>query len=385
MSRTIGPDSRVLIDARPLQGPDAQRGIGSYVRGLITGLREEGFDRSTALLFDAGSPLPPLPAGGFVAHTVRRRYRGRLGPVEDAIAMEADLRRFRPVAYHATTLALPGRSPVPLIATVHDLIPWALGGPRLLGERSRWWLGRRLLSRADLVVAVSQATARDCTRLARVPEARIEVVPEGLAPGFAPAEGAAQRVAERYGIARPYLLFVGALDVRKDPRALLRAWGVARAAGADVDLVVAGGGSRQAPSSMGGARMLGYLDLAALVDLYTAAACLVFPSRYEGFGLTLLEAMGCGCPVAAYRNSSLPEVAGDAVLLVDDGDADALGRAAADVVLHDDVAARLRKAGLVRARGFTWRKTAKATIAAYERAVGVERDPRGAGTYARSK
>jgi glycosyltransferase involved in cell wall biosynthesis len=385
MSRTIGPDRRVLVDARPLQGPDAQRGIGSYVRGLITGLREEGFDRCTALLFDTGSPLPPLPAGDFVAHTIRRRYGGRFGRIEDAIAMEADLRRFRPAVYHATTLALPGRSPVPLVATVHDLIPWALGGPRLLGERSRWWLGRRLLSRADLVVAVSQATARDATRLARVPEARIQVVPEGLAPGFAPADGAARRVAEVYGIARPYLLFVGALDVRKDPRALLRAWEVAKAAGADVDLVVAGGGSRQAPASMGGARMLGYLDMAGLVDLYTAAACLVFPSRYEGFGLTLLEAMGCGCPVVTYRNSSLPEVAGDAVVLVDDGDADALGRAAADVVMREEVAARLRKAGLARARRFTWRKTASATIAAYERAVGAPRGASNVGTYARSE
>jgi glycosyltransferase involved in cell wall biosynthesis len=385
MSRTLGPDSRVLVDARALQGPDAQRGIGSYVRGLVMGLREEGFDGCTALLFDAGLPLPPLPSGEFVAHTVRRRYRGRLGRIEDAVAMEADLRRFRPAVYHATTLALPGRSPVPLVATVHDLIPWALGGWRLLGERSRWWLGRRLLRRADLVLAVSRATADDAQRLARVPEARLEVVAEGLAPGFAPAGGAAQRVAERYGIARPYLLFVGALDSRKDPRALLKAWDVARAVGADVDLVVAGGGSRQAPSSMGGARQLGYLDLPALVDLYSAATCLVFPSRYEGFGLTLLEAMGCGCPVVTYRNSSLPEVAGDAVVLVPDGDADALGRAAADVALRQEVAERLRQAGLARARGFTWRKTARATIAAYERAVGATRDARKVGTYARTK
>jgi glycosyltransferase involved in cell wall biosynthesis len=379
LSSTLGPDSRVLIDARALQGADAQRGIGSYVRGLISGLREEGFDRCTALLFDAGLPIPPMPAGEFVAHTIRRRYRGRVGRIEDAIAMEGDLGRIGPAVYHATTLALPGRSPVPLVATVHDLIPWALGGPRLLGERSRWWLGRRLLPRADLVLAVSQATAHDAQRLARVPAARIEVVPEGLAPGFAPAGGAAQRVAERYGIARPYLLFVGALDVRKDPRGLLRAWEVARAAGADVDLVIAGGGSRQAPASMGGARMLGYLELPALVDVYCAATCLVFPSRYEGFGLTLLEAMGCGCPVVTYRNSSLPEVAGDAVLLVADRDADALGRAAADIALHSDVAARLRQAGLARARRFTWRKTARATIAAYERAAGMARMPAASG------
>ena len=125
--------------------------------------------------------------------------------------------------------------------------------------------------------------------------------------------------------------------------------------------------------------MLGYLDLPTLVDLYNAATCLVFPSRYEGFGLTLLEAMGCGCPVVTYRNSSLPEVAGDAVVLVADGDADALGRAAADVALHPEVSARLRRAGLNRARRFTWRKTARATIAAYERAAGGARMPAASG------
>lgn len=373
---TIGPDRRVLVDARALQGADAQRGIGSYVRGLILGLREEGFDRSTALLFDAGRPLPPVPAGDFVACTVRRRYRGRPGRVEEAVEMGGDLRRLRPAVYHATTLALPGGSPVPVVATVHDLIPWALGGWRLLGERTRWWLGRRLLRRSDLVLAPSEATARDARRLARVPDERLLVIPEGLAPGFAPAEGAAERVAERHGLRRPYLLFVGALDARKDPAALLRAWQVARAAGADLDLVLAGGSSRQAPSDMGAARRLGYVDLPALVDLYAAATSLVFPTRYEGFGLTLLEAMGCGCPVVTYHNSSLPEVAGDAAVLVADGDADALGRAAAEVALQPDLAARLRRAGLARARQFSWRKTARATIDAYERAARESREAR---------
>ena len=80
--RGLGPGSRVLLDARALQGADAQRGIGSYVRGLILGLREEGFDVCTALLFDAGVELPQVPAGDFVAYTVRRRYSGRLGRVE---------------------------------------------------------------------------------------------------------------------------------------------------------------------------------------------------------------------------------------------------------------------------------------------------------------
>jgi glycosyltransferase involved in cell wall biosynthesis len=159
---------------------------------------------------------------------------------------------------------------------------------------------------------------------------------------------------------------VGALDARKDPGSLLRAWQVVRAASPGVQLVLAGAAGRQAPVDMGEARRLGYLRHAELVDLYSAACCLVFPSRYEGFGLPLLEAMSCGCPVVAYRNSSLPEVAGDAAVLVRDGDAEALGRAAAEVVDTPAVAERLRREGLARAREFSWRRAAKATIAAYE-------------------
>jgi glycosyltransferase involved in cell wall biosynthesis len=357
----------VLLDARPLQSADAQRGIGSYVRGLIVGLREEGFDRRVALLFDAGMPVPPVPDGEFQAYTSRRRYHGRLGLIEEAAVIGERLARIRPALYHATSLALPSRSPVPMLVTLHDLIPWAVGGRQMLGERTRWWLGRRLLKRADLVLAPSLATSRDAVRLAGVAPDRLVVVPEGVAAGFRPAEGARERVARDRGIEKPYLLFVGALDVRKDPAALLRAWRVALAAGADVDLVLAGAAGRQAPADMGTARRLGYMDHASLVDLYSAAACLVFPSRYEGFGLPLLEAMACGCPAVAYANSSLPEVAGDAALLVADGDADALGRAAAEVVRSAAVARRMREAGLARARTFTWRRAAKATIALYER------------------
>jgi len=114
---------------------------------------------------------------------------------------------------------------------------------------------------------------------------------------------------------------------------------------------------------MPGADMLGRADRLELADLYTAAGCLVFPSRYEGFGLPCLEAMACGCPVAAYRNSSLPEVVDDAGRLVPDGDAEALGRAAAALCADP---ASARSAGLKRAKTFSWRKAARHTIGVYE-------------------
>jgi len=352
----------VLLDMRPLQGPSAARGVGAYARGLLAGLIEIGFDSRLTLLLDAAFDTPALPVGGYKLAACRRRSHGQLAAYEDAVALNADIRRLSPDVYHAIDFHLPGRSPRPLVVTLHDLIPWTWGGAVMRGERLRYWVGKRLLSRADLVLAVSQATADDAVRLRTVPRARIRVVPEAAGPAFSPKPGAAQRVRHRWGMERAYLLFVGALDARKDPPGLLRAWAVARQTHPDLQLLIAGDPGRQAPR-MPGAFQLGRVDDVGLADLYTAAACLPFPSRYEGFGLPCLEAMACGCPVAAYRNSSLPEVVDDAGLLVTDGDADALGHAAAEMIREPE---RWRQAGLRRARQFSWAQTARAVVSAYE-------------------
>lgn len=354
---------RVLLDMRPLQGPSAARGIGAYATGLLGGLIALGFDSKLTLLLDADLPEPALPPGGYRLAGSRRRYHGRLAVYEEAVALGADLQRIGADVYHAIDLRLPGRSAGALVVTLHDLIPWAWGGPRMRGERFRFWLGKRLLKRADSVLAVSQATAGDATKYAGVDQRRIKVVPEAADPVFEPRPGAADRVRERWRLEPGYLLFAGALDARKDPAGLLRAWAVAREARPELRLAIAGAPGRQAPPAMPGAAMLGQVDRLELADLYNAAGCLVFPSRYEGFGLPCLEAMACGCPVAAYRNSSLPEVVDDAGELVADGDAGALGRAAAALCADPEPS---RRAGLERAKEFSWRKTARQTIDAYK-------------------
>lgn len=351
---------------RALQGPSAARGVGSYARGLLGALVESGFDANLTLLLDVAFDEPPLPPGGYKLAGSRRRYHGQLAAYEDAVALGADIARIKPDLYHAIDLRLPGRCPCPLVVTVHDMIPWAWGGPRMRGERLRYWLGRRLLRRADLAIAVSEATALDTTRFGAVTRDRIRVIPEAAGPAFAPRPGAADRVKERWGVDAGYLLFVGALDARKDPAALLRAAEVARVSRPGIRLVLAGDPGKQAPPHMPGALSVGRVTDAELADLYTAAGCLLFPSRYEGFGLPCLEAMACGCPVAAYRNSSLPEVVDQAGRLVDDGDAEALGQAAAAMCSEPEP---WRGAGLVRAEMFTWRKTGDLTIAAYDAAL----------------
>jgi glycosyltransferase involved in cell wall biosynthesis len=353
----------VLLDVRPLQGPSAKRGVGSYATGLLKGLIAEGFDSNLTLLLDARLSEPDLPPGAYKLAGSRRRYRGNFAAYEEAVALGQDLARIHPDVYHAIDLRLPGRPPCPLAVTLHDLIPWSFGGSRMWGERARFWLGRRLLKRADVVLAVSEATADDAVRHAGIPRSRIRVIHEAADPIFKPAPSAGERVRQKFDLEPGYLLFVGALDARKDPAAMLRSWSVAKEANPKLKLVLVGEPGRQAPQQMPGATVLGHLDDSDLVDVYSAAGCLVFPSRYEGFGLPCVEALACGCPVAAYKNSSLPEVVGGAGELVQDGDADALGRAAARLAA---IAERPWPPGIAQAKTFSWRKTARATISAYE-------------------
>jgi glycosyltransferase involved in cell wall biosynthesis len=348
---------------RPLQGPSAGRGVGTYAKGLLSGLVAAGFDANLTLLLDAGQAEPALPAGNFNLTRTRRRYRGQLAAYEDAAMLGADLQGANPDVYHAINLHLPGRTTCPLVVTLHDLIPWAWGGPHMRGERMRFWLGKRLLKRADAILAVSQTTADDAVRFAKVDPRRVRVVFEAADEIYSPKPGAADRVRQRWGVEPGYLLFVGALDARKDPSALLAAWAAARRDRSGLELVIAGDPGPQAPPAMPGARMVGRISESDLADLYTSAGCFVFPSRYEGFGLPCVEAMACGCPVAAYRNSSVLEVVDGAGQLVDDGDAEALGRAAASMAADAD---RWSRAGLERAKSFSWRKTAQETIKAYE-------------------
>jgi glycosyltransferase involved in cell wall biosynthesis len=365
-SRKGGDRPSVLLDMRPLQGPSASRGVGAYARGLLKGLIKVGYDARLTLLLDVAFDAPEMPVGQYRLAECRRRSHGQVAAYEDAVALANDIARIAPDVYHAIDFHLPGRSPRPLVVTLHDLIPWVWGGRRMLGERLRNGLFRRLLPRADAVLAVSESTAADAVRLHAVARSRIRVAHEAPDPVFAPRHDAAARVRAKWAVDGRYLLFVGALDARKDPHALLRAWTTARLAHPDLKLLIAGVPGRQAPPSMAGAIQLGRVDDDELADLYSAASCLVFPSRYEGFGLPCLEAMACGCPVAAFRNSSIPEVVDGAAMLVEDGDAEALGTAVGEIVTAPEP---WKRAGIEHARHFSWEKAARETVAAYRTVV----------------
>ncbi|HEX6488841.1 MAG TPA: glycosyltransferase family 1 protein [Candidatus Dormibacteraeota bacterium] len=359
----------VLVDARPLQGPSAVRGIGTYVRGLLGGLERSSPRLELTVLLDAGLPAPALGTR-FKAHEVRHRYHGRLAGYEDAVVLPADLDRIRPAVFHATSLSLPSRAPCPVVATCHDLIPWTWGSFRMAGERVRYYPGKRLLRRAEAVIAVSEAVASEAVKRARVEQARLRVIAEGVEPAFHAAEGAESRVASRWGLQPGYFLYVGALDRRKDPVGLVRAWRTALRAGAEAELVIAGEPGPQAPGRMGGARLLGRVTDEELADLYRAAACLLYPSRAEGFGLTVLEAMACGCPVVAYDTPAVAELAAGAAALVPVDSSPLLGRQAAALASDPERRSAAVAAGRKRAALFSWEGAAAATARVYKEVAG---------------
>lgn len=267
------------------------------------------------------------------------------------------------------------------IVTIHDAIP--LVHPET-HNRIDIWRYRFMLPysarRSDLVLTDSDQSGRDIVRHLRVPENKLRVIPLGIEARFSPVDDLAvrRRVLDRYSITRPYLLYIGGINARKNVARLLEAYARVRQDYPDLCLVI--GGQRQWKTGAidtaierlalaDDVHFTGYLNDADLPALYSAAKAFVWPSLYEGFGIPPLEAMACGTPTITSNSSSLPEVVGDAALMVDPYDVTALAQAIARVLTDGALRADLRRRGRNRAAQFTWERTARATLAAYEEAL----------------
>ena len=276
--------------------------------------------------------------------------QARLQETRMAWALPRLLRRLRPALSHFQH-ALPLRAPGRTVLTLHDL--HFERDPRVMGLLDRITFKLvvpRSARRADHVLAVSARTREDAHELYSIPLDRITVTPHGVDPAFTPGRGDGG-----------YLLHVGAVQERKDPLAALAA---AREVG--LPLVVAGPEKEPDVAQRlrdGGADVRGYLSKQELAELYRGAAALLLLSRYEGFGLPVLEAMASGTPAVLSADAALREVAGDAAVYVEDGDAaGAVRRALAD---RD----RLAAAGITRAAQFSWAESARLTAEAYRRVL----------------
>jgi alpha-1,3-rhamnosyl/mannosyltransferase len=262
------------------------------------------------------------------------------------------LRRLRAELCH-TQHALPLRAPCPCVVTVHDLS--FERDSELMPRRDRIVFSRvvpRAVRSAARVFSVSERTKADLVELYGVPPEKVVVTPNGVDPAFSPGPGA-----------HDFVLTVGAVQRRKNQLAALEA-----ATAVGMPLVVAGpekDAALAAELRARGARVEGYVESARLAGLYRGAACLVQSSRYEGFGLPVLEAMASGTPVVAVPDPALREVAGDAAVFVDES---RLADGIREALRERD---RLVSAGLERARVFSWSLAAERTLAVYREILGT--------------
>ncbi|MEX2156138.1 MAG: glycosyltransferase family 1 protein [Gemmatimonadales bacterium] len=276
----------------------------------------------------------------------------------------------------------------PAVVTVHDVMP--IRFPQLFRPWYRRYAGvvmPRLARRARAVIAVSSAAKAEIVEWLRVPAERVTVVPHGVDPVFrplAPEDPVAADVRRRYALPREFVLAVGTIAPRKNLPRLLEALGHVRSqaggrGGASTLALVHAGPEGWRPEEVTRAvaalglgdavRFLGYVPVEDLRVLYGLARVLAYPSLWEGFGMPVLEAMACGCPVVTSNVSSLPEVAGDAAVLVDPGSTEDLARGIAAVWCDEGRRGRLIAQGLVRAREFTWTRAARETAAVYDTAL----------------
>jgi len=326
---------RVAVDITPLALTKA--GVARHIAGLLSGLETEpdlelrrysfgGHSKALVPVRDLGWYLAALPA------------RARLDHVD---------------VLHCPSQRAPFRSSVPLVVTVHDLA--GLRHPETFNAWTRTYtraLLPRIVRAAARVIAVSEFTRGELIELLHIPDEKVHVIPNAVGPPFGPDGKAAEG---------DYVLAVGTLEPRKNLDRLVDAF--ARAGLNGTRLLVTGGhGWGNVHPAGKDVHWLGFVPDEELARLYRGARCVAYVSAYEGFGLPVLEAMACGAPVVAASTGAGPEVGGDAAVLVDPLDDEAI---AAGLVEAIDRADELRERGLARAQKFDWKRVADATVDVY--------------------
>jgi glycosyltransferase involved in cell wall biosynthesis len=364
---------RIAIDARKLR----DYGIGTYVRNLVRHLSRIDQNTDYVLLCRA-SDCAELEEFG-------ENFRAIPEPapaysLREQLSVPMDLRREGIDLFHAPHYVLPPLTPCKSVVTIHDCIH--LRFPQYLPNRFAYAYARSSLwiatHRSNRVLTVSDASKRDILRYFRVPEKKIDVIYNAIDErlGETPSDEEIERVRERYQLNDPFVLYAGNIKPHKNLERLIEAFHTLRRDGLDnVKLLIIGdeiskyAALRRAVHKYKlhkHVRFFGFVPDKTLAVLYRLAGVFVFPSLYEGFGLPPLEAMASGTPVITSNVSSLPEVVGDAALLIDpyepDAIADAMRRVLTEPALRED----LRERGLRRVKEFSWERSVRRVREIYE-------------------
>ncbi|MEO7985553.1 MAG: glycosyltransferase family 1 protein [Gemmatimonadales bacterium] len=369
---------RIGIDATAM--PLQRTGAGNYIFNLIQALAR--VDRSNEyVVFAKATHEDELGVRRSGFEFVRREFAGRgLRLAWEQVGLPRQVRKHRLDVLHSPHYTTPLRHAASSVVTFCDMT--FVLHPDLHQAVKRWFfpaMMRMSARRADRLIAISESTRDDLVRMWDVDPARIAAIPLAADSGYRPRS--AEEVASacgKYGLhPGSYALYVGVLEPRKNVDLLVEAFGRVAAGMPGIDLVIAGRKGWMYDQIFAQVarlglqqrvRFTGYVPNEDLPALYTGARLFAYPSRYEGFGLPVLEAMSCGTPVITTNVSSMPEVAGDGAVLVPPDDLDALAgallRVSSDSALRDTLACH----GLERAKAFSWERCARETVQQYERA-----------------
>ena len=373
---------RICLDARP--ATPHFPGIGRYIRGLTQALPGELAPGDQVLLLIN----PGQASYGWIkqvtAHSNFTASIVRCSPFSLAQQWQIPrlLRQLDLDLYHSFTAFMPYRPGVPVVLTVHDLIP--LRFPQHVSIRARLFFRvatSLALKAAKRVIADSGTTRQDFLNFFQLPKEKIVAIPLAAGAAFhSPAKSEIERVRVKHSLPEDYIFYLGSNRPHKNLPRLIEAW--ARIAGSrqlhDRKLVIAGVWDERYPEAKthaarlnlaGSICFLGPVPDEDLPGLYGGAELFVFPSLFEGFGFPVLEAMSCGAAVACSNTSSLPEVAGEAAVYFDPADVEDIAKTLVHALEDARRLESLRQRGLERARHYSWQQTARQTIAVY-RAVG---------------
>lgn len=373
-------DLRIAIDAHSVGTGLA--GNESYATNLIESLAE--IDSVNQYTIYVTRPEAVERFGNRWSNFTVRTTLPHTPLVRIPLTLSRELRK-NPVDVLHVQFTAPPFSPCPVVVSIHDLSFEHL--PETFKFRSRTQLRltvRRSARKAAHVIALSEHARADIIDTYGLEPDRISVIPLAAPAHFAPVtdEKELQRVRQTYGIEGDYILSVGSIQPRKNLRRLIAAYSnlrEARPEGKLPQLVVVGKRAWLYEETLRAIRELelsrsiiltGYVPESDLPALYSGAKCFVYLSYFEGFGLPPLEAMKCGTPVIVGNRTSLPEVVGDAGLLVDPFSVNDIAAAIERVVADVDLQSKLRVKGIERARLFDWRETARQTLAVYEKTAG---------------
>ncbi len=363
---------RVAIDARLTYYQPA--GIGNYVLSLARELAKLLPD-NLRILISRQDRLTPgtIPGAHFQRLWTPPHHRfEQLALAVEIVGLDCDV-------YHAPDFIPPFLSPMPTVITIHDCA--FLRMPELLTASSKRFYGQigAAARRASRIVAVSHCTKQDLITLVSADARKIDVVYEAPDERFSRLDPVvSQGVCQSVGVERPFALFVGTREPRKNLKRLLQAYALAANVMEVPDLAIVGQRGwldddlAQIAVNLGiegRVRWLGRLPDETLVHLYNCTVVLLFPSLYEGFGLPMVEAMACGAPVVAGELGALPEISGGAAVLVDPFSVQSIADGFKNVLRSASLREDLRGRGLERVRSFSWKLAALETLETYRRAA----------------